>query len=64
MKRKSPRTESAASADAGEGGEIFAQEQPPHARIREETLDSPFEEAVIELAVGGRETEGDHHLKK
>ena len=35
MKRKSPRTESAASADAGEGGEIFAQEPPPHARIRE-----------------------------
>jgi hypothetical protein len=25
MKRKSPRTESAAAADAGEGGEIFTQ---------------------------------------
>lgn len=35
MKRKSPRTESAALADAGEGGEIFAQQPPPHARIRE-----------------------------
>ena len=36
MIRKSPRTESAASADAGEGGEIFAQVTPPYARVREE----------------------------